>query len=206
MIDVSLDIKPFTRWLNDAAAKHVPFATARTLTELAKAGQRVVRGEIDRQMTVRRPWVKQGIAVRAAQRKDGLDGMSAEVGSRDWYMADQLADASSDRKAKKGGKQFLPKGARKSKASLVPKGLRPAPVTAASKAAKPKIFFKRGRGGRSMVFQKMRGDKLRLLYTVGDVQTIKPKISLRETVGGIVMRDGEREFIKQLTTALKGKR
>lgn len=208
MISVQVDPRRFNRWLTAQAQKQVPFATAKALTNLAKGAQESLRSDIQRNMTIRRPWALKGIQVKAAQKRDGLNGMYAEVGSKDWYMADQLDDKSSDRKAPSGRKQFLPYAARKGgKASMIPKGLRPAAVTQRAKSEggseDGKYFFKRGRGGRSMVYQNLKGKKLKLLYTVGDVQTIKPKLSLSESVRRAVAGKAEREFIRQMQAAIR---
>ena len=207
MIKVSLDPRKFNRWLNNAAQKQVPFATARALTNLAKVGQVALRADINRSMTIRNNWTAKGIQVKAAQKRDGLNNMQAEVGSKDWYMADQLADETSTRQGNSGRKQFLPYAARgKGKGNLIPKRLRPAPVTQSAKAGNGgdgKFFFRKGRGGRSMVFQNLRGNKLRLMYTVGKSQTVKPKMHLTESVRKSVMPKAEREFIRQMQAAIR---
>lgn len=200
MIQVQINPQRFTRWLTNVAHQQVPFAAARSLTELAKYGQVGLRQRIQEEMHVRRPWVLKGIAVTPAQKRDGLAGMKAEVGSRDWFMSDQLGNKSAVREGK--GKQFLPKAARKSPAANIPARLRPAPVTAEAKSG-GRFFFKQGRGGRSVLFQKMRGDRLRMIYTVGKQQTVAPKFSLEEEVARMVLRRGEREFIRQMQAAIK---
>ena len=206
MISVQLDTREFTRWLSVQMQRQVPYATARALTALAKYAQEDVRAGIRESMTIRRPWVLKGIAVQAAQKRDGLAGMKAEVGSRDWYMSDQLADRPSVRESKSGGKQFLPKAARRSKPANISKAMRPATVTQRALSGEGKLFFKRGRGGRGILFQKLRGDRLRILYTLGDQQTIRPQLSLRQVVTRTVMQRGEQEFIRQLQAAIKSKR
>lgn len=208
MIQVQFDPRRFNRWLNTQAQKQVPFATAKSLTNLAKIAQTSLRGDIQRGMTLRRPWTLKGIQVKAAQKRDGLNGMYAEVGSKDWYMADQLDDKSSTRKAPSGKKQFLPYAARRGgKAAQIPKGLRPAAITQSAKSGSGgqdgKYFFKKGRGGRSMVYQNLKGGKLRLLYTVGDVQNIKPKIQLSDSVRNAISSKVEREFIRQMQAAIR---
>lgn len=210
MISVELDPRRFNRWLTAQAQKQVPYAAARALTQLAKDSQSDVRDGMQRSLTIRRPWALKGIHVSAAQKRDGLNGMKAEVGSRDWFMKDQLADGSSVRKAPGGKKQFLPKGARRGgKSAMVPKGLRPAAVTKLAKASNGgdgKYFFKQGTGGRSMVFQNLRGNRLKLIYTVGDKQTVKPKLHLNSVVRATVMRNGPREFVRQMQAAIRSAR
>lgn len=209
LLQVEIDPRRFNRWLNAQAQKQVPFAAARALTITAQRVQSDLREGIQRDMTVRRPWVLKGVQVKAAQKRDGLARMQAEVGSKDWFMADQLADAASGRKAKSGGKQFLPKAARRSKSALISAGLRPGRVTAAAKASDGgdgKFFFRQGRGGRSLVYQNLRGNRLKLLYTVGPVQTIRPKIQLSGVARMVAARYGEREFIRQMQAAIRSAR
>ena len=209
MITVQLDPRRFNRWLNAQAQKQVPFAAAKALTNLAKDAQSVIRSDIQRTMTIRRPWALKGIQVKAAQKRDGLGRMQAEVGSKDWFMADQLDDTSSVRKTSK--KQFLPYAARRGgKSASIPKGLRPAAVTSSAMASTGgqdgRYFFKKGRGGRSMLYQNLRGKKLRLMYTVGPEQTIRPKMRLSESVRVAVSGKVEREFVKQMQAAIRSAR
>jgi hypothetical protein len=168
---------------------------------IAKDAQAEVRGEIERNMIVRRPWVQRGIQVSAARKGDGLQSMQAEVGSRDWFMADQLGEYAVRRGGNK--RQFLPYGVRRSIFQVIPARFRPGRLTGAAKSNDGQFFFKRGRGGRSVLYQKMRGDRLRLMYTVGKQQTIKPKASLRDIAEGVARRNGPREFIRQMQAAIK---
>jgi hypothetical protein len=206
MIRVEIDPRQFTQWLTKQAQQQVPFAAARALTNLAKAGQNDLRQGIQRNMTVRRPRVLQGIQVRAAQKKDGLTNMQAEVGSRDWYMADQLADQASDRKSA-GRKQYIPmNGVRPSRSQNVPARLRPKPVYLASQKPKSPIFFRRSDRNVGLVLQQTRQGGLRLLYVTLNQQRVNPKLRLSETVGASVQRNFDREFIKQMGAAIKSAR
>lgn len=73
--------------LNAAGQKQIRFAIALGLTRTAQQCQEVLRGKLGSSFTIRTPWVSKGIRIKKADKKSST--LSAEVGSRDQFMARQ---------------------------------------------------------------------------------------------------------------------
>lgn len=170
------DLKAFARDIERTTRSQLPFVMAKTLTDTAKDGQTGLRDDMAGKMTLRSSWASKGIRIAPARKSDGLKRMQAEVGSKDWFMADQLGEANTIRQPKTSKYRYIPKAARPTKASKIPKRLRPGAVLSGKYA-----FVTRSKNGGISVFKRtIKG--LTLMYQGIKAQTIKPKVSLRLSV------------------------
>jgi len=170
------DLQSFLRNIERTTKDQLPFVMAKTLTDTAKDGQAHLRVQMAAKLTLRSPWASKGIRIVSARKGDGFDHMQSEVGSKDWFMADQLAEANSMRQPKTSKYRYIPKAARKTKASRIPKRLSPAAVLGDKYA-----FVTKSKNGGIAVFK--RGiNGLTLMYAGIKRQTIKPKLSLHRSV------------------------
>jgi hypothetical protein len=85
---VQTNLAELFSYLDKAARKQVPFATAVALTRLAQAGQTRYRSELPKKFELRSAWTQRGILIKPARRSD-WPNVRSEVGSRDDYMAMQ---------------------------------------------------------------------------------------------------------------------
>lgn len=84
-ITVRHDLAKASAMLRKLAKEQVPFALAKTLTDLAKEVQREVRVEMPKNFTLRRQWIVNGIRIKAATKRK----LESVVYSRDKFMARQ---------------------------------------------------------------------------------------------------------------------
>ncbi|MDO8421117.1 MAG: hypothetical protein Q7S99_03045 [Parvibaculum sp.] len=170
------DLKTFIRGIERTTRDQLPFVMAKTLTDTAKDAQTTLRSDMAGKMTLRSTWAAKGIRITPARKSDGFSHMRAEVGSKDWFMADQLDDASSIRAPKTSKYRYIPKAARPNKASKIPKRLSPGAVLNGKYA-----FVTKSKNGGISVFK--RGiNGLTLMYQGIKRQKITPKVSLHRSV------------------------
>ena len=79
MITVKFDPQPVLRMLDDIQRRQLPFATAKALTQTAKAVQTKLTAEIERAFDRPTPFTKKAIGIKAARK----DTLTAEVFVRD---------------------------------------------------------------------------------------------------------------------------
>src|SRR5260370_40269244 len=60
------DVKRFTRDMDEAANRQIPFALARALTRTAQDAQSDVRSDLPRRFTIRNTWVSRSIRITPA--------------------------------------------------------------------------------------------------------------------------------------------
>lgn len=120
MISITYDFSDAVKML-DTIGRQAPFAAATALTKTAQDVQEAVRKEMPRNFTIRRPWVVQGIRVKAATKTR----LVAEVYSRDPFMALQETGGikrSIGRRVFEWGEYLaVPLDARRSKSDVVNK-------------------------------------------------------------------------------------
>lgn len=174
----SIRFKPanFVRSLSHIVESQMPYAAALALTRTAKDGQASVLSALPTKFTLRTSWTAKGIRVTPARKADGLDGMAAHVGSKDWFMADQMGTEANTRKPR-GKYRLIPKRARPSKTSLIPKRLQPKQVFADKRTVVTKSKF-----GGIAVFTQRGKHGLSLLYAGRTTQVVKPRLDFRGKV------------------------
>lgn len=82
MISVSakIDLKPLTRFVSDLEKKQVPFATAKTLTDLAKNTEKETYAQMRSVWDRPTPFVMRGLRTKPATKRD----LTAQVFVKDW--------------------------------------------------------------------------------------------------------------------------
>ncbi|MEO5335214.1 MAG: hypothetical protein H7839_24650, partial [Magnetococcus sp. YQC-5] len=84
MFEIKLNESGFKRAMADLG-KQIQFASALTLTNLAKDAQAEVRRELPQRFTIRTNWISKGIQIRSASKND----LKATVLVLDQFMAIQ---------------------------------------------------------------------------------------------------------------------
>lgn len=195
-IALEFDPRAFNRWLNRVAQKQVPFATARALTWTAKDAQAAIRQKVQSSMILRRKWALSGIRIKAAQKRHGLNGMFAEVGSVDWFMADQLGETSNVRKPRSSRYRAIPRKVRRTRASAIPRSKRPKALLSRSN-----VFVQERVKGRPAIWQRQ-AKGLKLLYTLTPEQRITPVFSFNDAVAKLAADRFPRHWLRSMNEAV----
>ena len=200
LITMRTNSAEFTRWMNGVAREQVPFATAQALTMTAKDAQVDLRNKAAEDLTLRNAHTKRGIRIQRANKRDGLYRMNAQVGSIDWYFADQADEGESTRKPQQARYRYIPVKARKNKARRIPKRMTPAALASAKN-----VFWQDQDDGTALVYRRKGrgGSKLELLYVAVPIQKVKPAFSLADTVRGTAQRKMRRNFIRSMQKAIR---
>lgn len=85
-VEAQLVLRPWLRALNAVGKDQMPFAVARTLTDVAKDAQEEVRRVLSRRFEIRSKHPLRGIQVEPAKKRD-WPRTRARVGTRDQYIA-----------------------------------------------------------------------------------------------------------------------
>lgn len=199
-ISMTINTAEFNRWLNGVAREQVPFATAKALTMTAKDAQGDLRGAAGQSMTLRNQHTDRGLRISRAEKRDGMLGMKSEVGSIDWYAADQMDERSNIRQPQAARYRYIPVKARPNKARAIPKRLKPAALVNS-----PKTFWRPKPGGGALIYERIGrgGHKLRLLYVAVPRQRVEPAMSLADTVRATATRKLRRNFILSMGQAMR---
>ena len=172
--DIKLDMAKHIKHLDWIAKTQIPFAVARALTITAKDAKEAIGKEMTGAMTLRSNYVKAGLHVTAARKKDGLNRMTSVVGHKDWYMAQQMGKRTVERKSRNSKYQFIPRGVRRTKTGKISKNNRPSNIF-----KRKSVFFHETGNGRGYIFER-RGGRSKLLYSAIPKQTIKPKMDFEK--------------------------
>ena len=213
------NIEDVVALLDDLEARQVPFALAASLTQIAGDGRDEVVRTLPERFTLRRDRVARGLRIKPASKRT----LEALVFTRNWYMADQQVGAV--RRTRSGAARFVPSlNVREGgvfrgeiRRGLRPKQLlrgidldAPRPLRRKRKsrgrkaAAKP--FLARTRTGKVGLFRRT-GTPARAaierLYTLEDAVTVKPRLGLDETVGGVAAKRFRQVFLERLQRAFE---
>ncbi|MBF0190237.1 MAG: hypothetical protein HQL99_03685 [Magnetococcales bacterium] len=185
--------------LNRAVAdvgKQLLFASALTLTNVAKDAQAEVRRLLPQKFTIRTGWVAKGIQIRSASKSD----LKATVMVLDQFMAIQETGGT---KVGVFGKALgVPVGARSSPTSVTRPGSFPGAmsrrpgyfIAPLKKGANVKAVWRRiGKGRR---------ERLKLMYVLPHQVRLKPRFGFNETVRKVAMENAPRRFAEALQKAL----
>lgn len=94
-IKIETNLAELDQWLNQKVIKQAVFATSVALYETAKLAADTVRNELPQEFTIRNTYVGKGIRVKPSGSKmirktgRGIEGMEAQVGTLDEFMARQ---------------------------------------------------------------------------------------------------------------------
>jgi hypothetical protein len=105
LVRVTTNWREVYRYLDRAARRQVPFASALALTRLAQLGQLRVRANLPSRFHLRSGWVSGGIRVIPARKGDWPRQFSA-VGSRDDFMA--LQETGGTKRPRKAASLAIP--------------------------------------------------------------------------------------------------
>lgn len=201
-LSLTVNTAEFNRWLNGVAREQIPFASAKALTLTAKDAQAALKSAAAGAMTLRNQHTARGLRIRPADKRDGM-GMKAEVGSKDWYMADQAGEREEVRSPQSAKYRYIPKKARPSKTARIPKRMTPAAI-----AGNPNAFWRHKPDGTALVLERTgRGGKsLRLLHVAVPKQRLNPAMSLADIVQATASRRIRRNFVLSMQQAIKSAR
>jgi hypothetical protein len=191
-IRVVSDIDRFTRNMEDAARRHVPFAIARALTMTAKDAQVDVREELPRRFTIRNNWVPNGIRIKPATKT----APEAIVGSLEPFMARQ--ETGGRKKPRSSSRIAVPVNARRNKRAIIPKGQRPGALK-----GKPKVFLVKTPSGAGIL--RRLGKKrypVQILYWLKRGVQVKPRFGFQQTTGTTVRERFGPNFVEALSQAM----
>lgn len=124
MINITANVTDLTGRLDAISERQLPFASMRALNEVATTFQQRQRAVLESTMTIRRPWVEQGVKI---DRGDFAtkEKLSVRIGidpSRDFL---DKFEPGGTRTPRAGGSLVVPLAARPSQESLIPNRLRP---------------------------------------------------------------------------------
>lgn len=187
-----LAIERAAMWLEDVAKEQTPFATAKTLTQVAKMAQNKVRRAARRRFTLRSKWVETGIRIKPATKKNPI----AYVGSRDEFMIRQELGGTK-RPARKT--LAIPNQVRRTKTGKIGKANRPAELM-----KKPGTFIKSTKGGGAAIFQRIskKSRKVRRLYNLAQKARVPARFGMEPTIKTVFKRKYPKEFEKNLAHAV----
>lgn len=194
---VSVDPKPLLKQLDRLTRDHVPFAMSKALTMTAKDGQETLKKMLPTKFTIRNNWTAKGIRITPARKADGLRNMASEVGSKDWFMADQMGKDQNTRHPK-AKFLFVPKRARPSKTANIPKRNKPRQLFDRVSTIVSKSKF----GGGILVYSRTNLG-LRLMYAGQKQQVVKPRLDMADEINTIAKQRLEPNFKRAMDYALK---
>ena len=183
------DVERFTRSMDDAARRHVPFALARALTWTAKDAQSDVRDELPKRFTLRNSWVRNGIRITPAPKASP----QAVVGSLEPFMERQETGGP---KRSRGGHRIAVPKAKPSK--VIPRAQRPAAVR-----NKPRVFTVQTAYGAG-IFRRLGKQRypLQVLYWLKHGVQVKPAFGFKSTTGTTVHDRFGPNFVESLSQAM----
>ncbi|MBX6382093.1 MAG: hypothetical protein IRZ07_03830 [Microbispora sp.] len=196
-INVSVDIRKATRFLDDAARRQIPFATAKALTATADAARIAVTRSLPQTFDRPTPFTLRAIGIKAATKRD----LTARVFVKDAqakYLA--LEETGGTRTPDKGVALVMPKAVARNAFGNIPKGM-------LQRLKRQKnVFVGKPEGSNAGGFyRRLKNDKLQPLAIFFSKAVYRPKFGFKaqvETVARRVFPVALREALKQaLATA-----
>ncbi len=181
------------RQLGVLERQEIPFAIARTLTEIAIEARDEERSQARRRFTLRNKWVERGIQARSATKRD----LTAEVGSRDWFMAEQETGA--QRRPRRASVIAVPIEVRPSLKQRVLRSKFPSRLV-----KKKNVFFGTLRGGQKALLQRKTKKRLplRLLYVFKPQIPIPPRFGFQADVERLALKRISKIFGRNLAIGI----
>jgi hypothetical protein len=186
------DVERFTRDMDDATRRQVPFALARALTRTAQDAQGDVRTDLPRRFTIRNTWISRGIRITPASKTKP----EAIVGSLEPFMARQ--ETGGPKHARSHRHVAVPVKAKRNKRDIIPKGQRPAALK-----GKPAVFLlTTARGSGIMRREGKKRYPLQILYWLKTGVTVRPRFGFQDTTSDTVRKRFGLNFIASLSDAM----
>lgn len=188
-IRVISTVERYTRDLDDAARRHVPFAIARALTLTAKDAQAEVKQGLPGRFTLRNNWVMSGIRITPATKTH----LEAAVGSREPFMARQ--ETGGTKRSRGGHRIAVPKT---KPAKVIPRGQRPSAMR-----SKPRVFMATTASG-SGILRRLTKERypVQILYWLKRDVKVLPRFGFRQTTSTTVMEAFGPRFVESLSKAM----
>lgn len=196
-VKAEVDIASWQRAWNALGRDQLPFATAATLTSLAKSAQARVRQELPSRFKVRSTWTSRGIQIQPASKRDWPRAY-ALVGTRDAHMVDQELGAV--RKPRSGRNIAIPTKRVKRKGS-----------GAVRAAQRPRRLIQRKKAyatQRAIKLKDTRRTKHQaaVMFLLRPVVKIRARFGFEDTVRDVVRREASQAFQRELGRALRTRR
>lgn len=183
------DVERFTRSMEEASRRHVPFALARALTWTAKDAQSDVREDLPKRFTLRNSWVKNGIRITPATK----GSPQAIVGSLEPFMERQ--EKGGTKRSQGGHRVSVPK---EKPTKVIPRSQRP---TAMRK--RPRVFMVATAHGAGILRRQGRARyPVQVLYWLKRGVQVKPAFGFKGTTGGTVQTRFGPNFVESLSQAM----
>jgi len=180
---------------DDLTARQLPFATARALTLTAQDAQSAIRAGMPRSFTIRNAWSQRGIIIQPASVWKLPLTSAVMVGDIWSYL--NLQDAGGAKTPTASQHLAVPEDIRRSPTQILRGQLRPKAIL-----QRKDVFIKDLGAGSQAIFQRLAGDKLKLLYVLTPRATVKPRLGLEETAQAVGEARWQINFAGSLEAAL----
>lgn len=189
------DVSQVLKAQDDLVTKQLPFATARALTLTAQDAQTVIRAGMPSKFTIRNAWSQRGIIVKPAS-KDVIPYRSAVMVGDMWnYLF--LQESGGEKTPTLSAHLAVPEDVRSSPSQILRRSMRPKALL-----ARKDVFIKDLGGGNQAIYQRLKGNKLKLLYILVPDAHVKPRLGLVETAQKIGNERWAINFAASLEAAL----
>jgi hypothetical protein len=168
------DVSQVLKAQDDLVTSQLPFATARALTLTAQDAQTAIRAGMPSHFTIRNAWSQRGIIVKPAS-KDVIPYRSAVMVGDMWnYLF--LQESGGEKTPTASMHIAVPEDIRSSPSQILRRSMRPKALL-----ARKDVFIKDLGGGNQAIYQRLSGNRLKLLYILTPETHIKPRLGLADT-------------------------
>ena len=196
-VSVELELKPYLALLNKLGKDQMPFAVAKTLTQVAAEAQKDVKGVLPSRFTLQSRRLVKGVQTDRANKRDWPNPY-AVVGHLDQIMVDQ--ELGGIRRGKNGGYRMIPtRRVKRGKSGKISKAQTPRRLI-----EKKSVFFK----DQSLRLKDTRRTTHRAptMYLGRKQVRIRPRFGFRSTVESAVARHIQTTFTRNMQAALRSRR
>lgn len=198
-VRIKVDIRNALKGMNELAAKHIPFATARALTWTAQDAQKAVQRELPHQFTLRNNFLKNSVGITAATKTNwtSMVGFKTSAGRNTDFMELQ---EDGGLKTPRGRVIAVPTFyTRPNKRDIIRKHQRPKELM-----KKKHVFLgvPKGTGRPLGIYARSKG-KLSMMYLLVPVANIKQRLGMEKTVDRVVKERFFRVFNLSMDLATK---
>lgn len=196
MITIKPHIADTCRQLDSLAQSQVPFAIAKTLTDLAWESREQVQKEIPERFKVRSRWVVSGVRVDRATKSN----LEAAVKHLDEKMTKQETGGT----VRATNKRYIsiPSSKLKSNTRPISRSRRPSALL----SNKQKYFVGEDTTGRPYIAQRYKSKELKVMYFLRPIAQYKPRWGFEKTVNTVVDKRAGIIFERNLDAAIKTSR
>lgn len=194
-VNVYTEIPQLIHFLDQSVRKQLPFATAVSLTRLARESRDEIRSDMTNRFTLRSTRVPKGIQFNRAEKKDWPHSF-AEVGSKDEFMVKQ--EVGGIKKPESGTNIAIPtRIVKRGRSGKIPKRLLPRAIGNRKGSAKTADAIMRKRTKRS---------PLGIMYLLRHTVKIDKRLGMQETTTKVVSSRYSAIFAKELQAAMNSQK